>query len=148
VLIAAVAAAVFALDYLSKRYVSMHMTPGESLRVIPHVFHVTYVRNAGAAFGLLQHQTPFFILVSLAVVGLIIAYGRTAARGDPWLGVALGLLLGGALGNLLDRLLYGTVVDFLDFRVWPVFNVADAAITVGGAVFAVLLLTRGRSGEA
>lgn len=146
-LIAIVAAAVFLADFLSKRYVATHMTPGQSVPVLGPVFHITYVRNAGAAFGLLQHQTLFFIVVSLVVVGLIITYGRAAARGDAWLGVALGLLLGGALGNLLDRVLYGTVVDFLDFRVWPVFNLADSAITVGGAIFVYLLFTRSKAGE-
>lgn len=143
-LIALIAAVVFALDYVSKRYIATHMTPGQSIPVVGRYLHITYVRNAGAAFGMLQHQTLFFILVSLVVVGLIVSYGRTAARGDVWLSIALGLLLGGALGNLLDRLLYGTVIDFIDFRVWPVFNLADSAITLGGIIFVVLLLQRDR----
>jgi signal peptidase II len=138
--IAAVAALVFAADFGSKWLVARRMWPGESIPVVPGMFHITYVRNAGAAFGLLQHQTAVFVAVTVVVIALIVAYGRQAARGEPLLTLALGLQLGGAVGNLLDRLRGGSVVDFLDFRVWPVFNLADSAIVAGGALFAWFLL--------
>ena len=134
------AACVFVLDAASKWLVQTRMVPGQSLAVIPGFFYITYVRNAGAAFGLLQGQTALFIAVAIAVVALIATYGRRMARHHTSIGFALGLQLGGAMGNLVDRVVYGRVVDFLDFRIWAfVFNVADAAIVVGGALFAVAL---------
>ncbi len=139
-LIGVVAVAVFLLDLLSKNWVATHMTPGQSIPVIPGFFYITYWRNAGAAFGILQNQTLLFIVITLVVIALILTYGRHAARHSRVLGVAFGLQLGGALGNLVDRLLYARVIDFLDFRVWPfIFNVADMAIVIGGALFAVTL---------
>ena len=136
-----VAALVFVLDYLSKNWVATHMTPGESRPVIPGFLYLTYIRNAGAAFGLLQGQTLLFLVITVAVIVLILTYGRRAARHSPLLGFAFGLQLGGALGNLLDRLLYAQVIDFIAFHVWPfIFNVADASIVVGGALFALVVL--------
>ncbi len=140
-LIGAVAAVVFVCDLLTKRWVSTHMRPGESIRVIPGLFSITYLRNRGAAFGLLQGQTLLFVVITLVVIALILTYGRRAARSVPLLGVAFGLQLGGALGNLLDRLLYARVIDFLQVRGFPfIFNVADAGITLGGALFAWVIL--------
>jgi signal peptidase II len=141
-IIAVVAALIFALDRVTKTLVQTRMFSGESIPLIPGLVRITYIRNAGAAFGLLQHQTLFFIAVTIAVVILIITYGRRASHGQPLLAIALGLQLGGALGNLVDRLRVGTVVDFIDFyRVWPfIFNVADAAIVIGGLLFAWILI--------
>ncbi len=132
-----VALAVFLLDWFSKSWVAAHLLPGQSITLIPGFFSLTLVENSGAAFGLLQRQTLLFIVIALLVAVLILTYGRAAARNHPWLGVAFGLLLGGAVGNLVDRIWQGRVIDFLDFHVWPfVFNFADAAIVVGGALFA------------
>lgn len=129
--------AVFLLDWASKHWIATHLLPGASITVIPGFFSLTLVENSGAAFGLLQRQTLLFVVIALMVVGLIVTYGRAAARRQPALGIALGLLLGGAVGNLVDRILHGRVIDFLDFHVWPfVFNFADAAIVIGGAIFA------------
>jgi signal peptidase II len=141
-IIAVLAAFVFVLDRVTKTLVQTRMASGASIPVIPGLLRITYTRNAGAAFGLLQHQTLFFIAVTVAVVILIVTYGGRAARGQPALAVALGLQLGGALGNLVDRLRVGTVVDFIDFyRIWPfIFNVADAALVTGGLLFALILI--------
>jgi len=141
-IIAVVAALVFALDRVTKTLVQTRMESGTSIPLIPGLLRVTYIHNAGAAFGLLQHQTIFFVIVTLAVVALIVFYGGKTARSQPALAVALGLMLGGALGNLLDRLRAGTVVDFIDFyRIWPfIFNIADASIVVGGLIFAWMLM--------
>ena len=136
-----VAAAVFIVDLLTKQWVSTHLQAGQSIQVIPGLFSLTYVSNAGAAFGLLQNQTLLFIAITVVVVALIVTYGRRAARHQPLLGLAFGMQLGGALGNLLDRLLYARVIDFLDVRGFPyVFNIADSAIVVGGILFALVVL--------
>ncbi len=117
------------------------MVPGQNITVIPHLFSITYIRNAGAAFGILQRQTLLFIVITLVVIGLILTYGRKMSAAWPALAVALGLQLGGALGNLWDRIVYGRVVDFINIHLWPyIFNVADSAIVIGGIVFAVLLM--------
>jgi signal peptidase II len=144
-IIAIVAALVFALDRVTKTLVQTQMRGTASIPLIPGLLRITPIRNAGAAFGLLQHQTLFFIAVTAVVVVLIVTYGGRAARGQSLLAVALGLQLGGALGNLYDRLLHGTVVDFIDFyRIWPfIFNLADAAIVVGGCLFAWILIRQG-----
>ena len=140
-LITLIAAAVFACDVATKYLVASHMRPGDSLPVVPGFFYITYIHNAGAAFGLLQNQTLLFLVITAAVIALILTYGRRVARSAPILGVAFGLQLGGALGNLLDRLLYARVIDFIDFKVWPfIFNVADMAIVIGGALFALVVL--------
>lgn len=140
-LIGLIACAVLVADLLSKHWVAAHLVPGQSVPVLPGVLWLNYVRNSGAAFGLLQGQTFLFVVIAVAVVTLILTWGLRAARGVPLLALAFGLQLGGALGNLVDRLLYGQVIDFIQIRGFPfVFNVADMAITVGGALFALLVL--------
>lgn len=125
------------VDQASKYLITSRMYHGESLAVFPPVFYITYVLNPGAAFGMLANQTTFFIVVSLLVIiGVSVGY-RYLPRERVWTHVALGLVVGGALGNLIDRVRLGLVIDFLDFRVWPVFNLADTAI-VTGAVLLVL----------
>ncbi|MHB1042555.1 MAG: signal peptidase II [Eubacteriales bacterium] len=134
--------AVFLLDQGTKMLVQLAMYHGESIPVAPPVFYVTYILNPGAAFGLLAHQTELFISVTvLLVVGVILGYKRLR-DGQILIKVALGLIVGGALGNLVDRLRYGMVVDFLDFRVWPVFNLADSAIVVGAFLLAWQILRK------
>jgi signal peptidase II len=125
-----VAAAVFLVDQLSKSLVVHFLWPLGSLHLVGFLY-LTYVENRGAAFGVLQNQTLFFIIVgALVVAGLALTYRRIGAV-PPVMSVCLGLQLGGALGNLVDRLRQGYVVDFVDLTWWPVFNVADTAIVVG-----------------
>lgn len=119
------------LDQLSKEIVQLFMWEGQSIPLIPRVFHLTYVRNPGAAFGILAYQTRFFIGVALLVVLGVCWASWRLARDQRLARFSLGLIMGGSLGNLIDRLRFGLVVDFLDFRVWPVFNLADAAIVTG-----------------
>ena len=135
-----VAILVLALDRLTKWYISTHMEIGQSIPVIPHVFHITYIRNPGAAFGLWASQAGLFVIITVVVVVLIIVFARHVGPGQTLLRFALGLELGGALGNLYDRVLGGAVIDFLDFRVWPVFNLADTAIVTGGFLFILYLV--------
>lgn len=119
------------LDRLTKALVVAQFSLGESLPLIPSVFHLTYVQNTGAAFGLLKGYSWLFIGLSIVVVVWIVweLFGKQPiSRLLIWGG---SLIIGGALGNLIDRLQWSYVVDFIDFRVWPVFNVADSAITLG-----------------
>lgn len=126
-----IALVVFAADQLSKVWVMRTFIPGETRVLIPRIFHLTYVQNPGAAFGLLAHRTTFFIVASLVMILFIIFSERLLDRRYSLCRLALALQLGGALGNLFDRLRTGYVVDFLDFRIWPVFNLADTAIVLG-----------------
>jgi signal peptidase II len=132
------AALVLVADQLTKAWLTSFLAPGESVRVVDDLLRLVHGQNAGGLFGLLQGQALPFALVSLVVVGLIVGYHARSGR-NPYLSVTLGLLLGGALGNLLDRLRLGYVVDFVDAGIgsvrWYTFNVADAAISL-----AILLL--------
>jgi signal peptidase II len=132
------ALAVVVVDQATKALVTAALRPGESRPILDDLVRIVFSQNSGALFGLFKDNALVFGIVSLAVIGLIVAYhGRTA--GSTYMTVTLGLLLGGAVGNMLDRLRLGYVVDFVDggigtFR-WYTFNVADAAISV-----AILLL--------
>src|SRR3979409_710976 len=121
------------------------------LPVVGDYLRFTYVENRGAAFGLLQDQTAFFVFVACLVVVVIAASYRYLPRSGFRLHLALGLQLGGALGNLIDRIRQGYVVDFVDFGYrsnwWPVFNVADSAIVVGVVLLALNALSPSTTGE-
>ncbi len=127
------------LDQISKYLVTSALRLHESVPVINGIFHLTVVHNRGAAFGLLKNQVYLFILTAFAAILLIFFHLRKHTGVSAYT-VGLSLILAGAVGNLIDRLRFGYVLDFLDFRVWPVFNVADSAITVGAclAVWATL----------
>ena len=125
---------VFVIDQLVKHLVVSTMHLGQSFPVIKGIFHITYVLNPGAAFGMLEHQRWFFIVVALAAVVLGVFFYRKLQQESILMRSGAGLLLGGAVGNLADRIQSGLVVDFLDFRVWPVFNIADIAICAGAGI--------------
>lgn len=126
------------LDQASKLWITSHLAPGQSFPL--GFILITYVRNSGAAFGLLANQNLLIIFAVLIGVAAIILYYAYPPFQTNWTRVSLGLLLGGAVGNLVDRLRFGFVVDFIDLRVWPVFNVADSAITTGICILAFYLL--------
>jgi signal peptidase II len=132
------AASILAADQLTKAWLTSFLAPGESVRVVGDLLRLVHGQNAGGLFGLFQGQALPFALVSIVVVGLLVGYHWRSGR-NPYLSITLGLLLGGALGNLLDRLRLGYVVDFVDAGIgstrWYTFNVADAAIS-----FAIVLL--------
>lgn len=129
------------LDQITKIYILRNFKLHESLLVIQDFFHITYIRNTGAAFGIFQdaHETfrkIFFLTLPPIVMGIIFIMIRGLASGIRLQNLALSLIFGGALGNYIDRLKFGYVVDFLDFhykRVWsyPAFNVADMSIVIG-----------------
>lgn len=123
--------AVVILDQFSKYIVVENMALGESIPIIEEVFHLTYILNPGAAFGMFAHNRLFFIAIAVIVIGIII-WARKEILASPWeVKAGCGLFLGGAIGNLIDRVRQGLVIDFFDFRIWPVFNIADIAICIG-----------------
>ena len=132
------AAVVVVLDQLTKAWLTSFLAPGQSVNVVGDLLRLVHSQNNGGLFGMFSGQALPFALVSLVVVGLIVLYHARGGR-DPYLSITLGLLLGGALGNLADRIRLGYVVDFVDAGLgdlrWYTFNVADAAIS-----FAILLL--------
>ncbi|MCC5465043.1 signal peptidase II [Pelosinus baikalensis] len=130
------------MDQLSKFYIQTHMTLGMSIPVIDDIFHITYVLNPGAAFGLFEHQTLFFLIVAVSLVSAAIYFYPRIPKKYSLLRFGTGLLVGGAIGNVIDRIKTGYVIDFFDFRIWPVFNIADAAIVcgVGCIVFTMVYL--------
>jgi signal peptidase II len=134
----ALALAVFVADQVSKRLIQGSLRPGESIPAIPGVLRISYTRNDGGAFGILGGQSGLLLIGSAVAVAVVL---WMLLQGPPARATALGcgLILGGAAGNLLDRLIAGDVVDFLDLefwplRQWPVFNAADVAIVLGVAV--------------
>ena len=133
------------MDQITKFWAVSFLSLGESLPLFPEVFHLTLVYNTGIAFGFFRHhQSLLFILITLSLIflflwGLRIHSARKSQASVHW---GLGLILGGALGNWIDRLRLGAVIDFLDFRIWPVFNLADSAITIGVCWYMIRLLLR------
>jgi len=129
------------LDQITKQAVLNRFFLGESISVIPSLFNLTYVRNKGAAFGFLHSapeafRTPFFLavpVIAIFVIGYLFYQLKETEKSSAW---ALSLILSGAIGNLIDRVRFGYVVDFLDFYYepwghWPAFNIADSAIVIG-----------------
>ena len=133
VLIAAVAIVAFALDQYTKHLVVSSFLPGESRIVIPRLLKWTYERNVHGAFGLFGSNGVLLIVMAIAVLIVFWLSFRDAAARSRLVCVAFGLIVGGAIGNIFDRVHFGYVVDFVDFyRIWPdIFNVGDTCITIG-----------------
>ena len=134
------------LDRFSKIYFSHSLALGESWPVLRGIFHITLVNNTGIAFGLFKNQGIVFIIIPLIAIVLLIFniyyYRNNQENLSRTYIVAFSLILGGAIGNLIDRIYLGYVIDFLDFRVWPVFNIADASISVGILLLAIHYVSR------
>ncbi|MGE0526903.1 MAG: signal peptidase II [Bdellovibrionales bacterium] len=143
-----------ALDQVVKIYVHANFALGESVPVIPDIFHITYVRNTGAAFGVFRDASAlfrnlFFLSMPPIAMVIILFMLKSVANTDRWQIFSLSLIFGGALGNYIDRLRFGYVIDFLDFHykdVWsyPAFNVADSAIVSGVCLLLVMMTVRER----
>jgi len=131
------------LDLGSKWWMSQVLTYSESISVLPGFFQLTLVHNTGGAFGLFANQTFVFVVLSIITIFFLLGLYRAYASKSKWLVWPIGLVLGGAVGNLIDRVRYGYVVDFLDFFVkdwhWPAFNLADSCICVGLGILAFYL---------
>ena len=144
------------LDQVTKLWIDASMALHASFPVIDGFFNITYVRNPGAAFGFLAGAAPvfrtlFFLAVTVAAIVLILYYlYKTPSRG-PFLTISLALILSGALGNMIDRVRLGEVIDFLDVYIgtthWPAFNVADSAICVGAAIMFWVMVKDGKEKE-
>lgn len=146
------------LDQLTKTLVDNRLSYADRVPVIEGFFYLTHVRNTGAAFGLFSDSSEpmrmaFFVGISVVAIGIIFSFFRKLAPGERLSSLALGLILGGAVGNLIDRVARGEVVDFLHFRLWggyswPDFNLADSFIVVGVALLVLELLASEGEGRA
>ena len=145
----AIALVIVALDQITKAVVLKTMPLYQSITVIPGFFSLTHIHNPGGAFGFLAQQSPtirlaVFLIASTAAIVLVFYFYATTPDTHPWLSLAFALIFSGAIGNLIDRVRFGIVVDFLDFYIgnahWPAFNVADSAITIGITVFVIHLV--------
>jgi signal peptidase II len=135
---------VILLDQWTKWLIVASMEIGESVKVIDDIFHITSHRNRGAAWGMLEGQFWLFYIITAVVVVALVYFMQTEAKGKPLMKTSLAILLGGAIGNFIDRLFRGEVVDFIQTFIFgyhfPIFNIADAALTIGvlllfGAMF-------------
>lgn len=134
------------LDQITKSIVKKFLPVGASIPVIKNVLHLTSVRNFGAAFGILKNQALFFISISsFAIIFILLMFyydRKFKIIKNLSLRTAMAMILAGAIGNLIDRLKFGYVIDFIDVRIWPVFNIADTFITIG-AIFLLFEMVRG-----
>ena len=139
------------LDQVTKILVLHSMPLHDSISIIPGFFSLTHVHNPGGAFGFMaQNSSPLrhwlFLLAAFFALGMILYFYHQTPRTHPFFGFALALIFGGAIGNLIDRLRFGEVVDFLDVYIgsmhWPTFNVADSAVTVGVIIFLFHVITK------
>ncbi len=131
------------IDRFSKFLCQRYLAPLGSVPLIEGVFHLTYVQNTGAAFGMFQGANWLFIPVIVLTAAFLIYLMWTLRYAGDFMRLSIALILGGALGNLMDRVMLGYVVDFLDFRVWPVFNIADSCIVIGSILLGYRVLVKG-----
>jgi signal peptidase II len=140
------ACVILIIDQLSKLFILKNFHPGQSIPVIKGVFHISFVYNRGVAFGIFSKASnSTFIWISCVaivfIICILIFYQQLFRKNRPML-VSFSLILSGAIGNLIDRIRLGFVVDFLDLRIWPVFNIADIAITSGTVLLLLQILQR------
>lgn len=128
------------LDQVSKYMVHSKFFVNESIPMIKNIFHLTYVQNVGAAFGILENQKIFFVAITILVISGIVVFIRKQKDIHTMVLISFSLIVGGAIGNLIDRMRFGYVIDFFDFRIWPVFNVADVSIVVGAILLSYYLI--------
>lgn len=134
------AAATLLLDRGTKALVHEFMRPSQSVQILGDILQLTRVENAGAAFGMLQGRQLFLAVVGSIVIVAVAVYMWRARPRQPWVLFALGLVAGGSIGNLIDRVTTGVVVDFVEVSFWPVFNVADSAVVVGTIILVAYVL--------
>ena len=136
-LAASISSVIVILDFLTKRLIVAYVSPFEGIKILPFL-QIVYVENSGAAFGIFRSMgTSFFVVISFVAISVIIIYLSKLGKGLEF--YAMSFVLGGAAGNLIDRLRTGKVVDFIDVFVgkwhWPAFNIADSALTIGMILF-------------
>jgi signal peptidase II len=144
-----IVAGIILIDQVTKALITQRFLLHENLEIIPGFFDLTYIRNTGGAFGLLAGEpswsrTGLFLVVACIALAIILYLYKRIPPGKPWLEAGLAMTFGGAVGNIIDRVRCGDVVDFLDFHIgtlhWPAFNVADSCISVGVGIFCFYLL--------
>ncbi len=144
--LAVIAGGIVIADQVTKYIILREVGLHASIPVIPGFFHITHIQNPGGAFGFLANQSAMvrgilFLFVSTLAVGLVLWFYHKTPPTHRWLAAGFALIVGGAIGNLIDRVRFGKVVDFLDFFIrgwhWPAFNVADSAITIGITIFII-----------
>ena len=142
---------IIAIDQWTKWLIVKSMEIGDSIPVIENVLHITSHRNRGAAWGMLEGQFWLFYIITAVVVVGIIYFMQTDAKNKPLMRIALATLLGGAIGNFIDRLFRGEVVDFVQVFIgsyrFPIFNVADAALTIGVVMLLIAMMQDERKGK-
>lgn len=156
-LLASIGGVIISLDQLTKTYIHTRFTLGESYTIIPNFFDITYIRNPGAAFGILAtaptaFRETFFAIIPILAVVLIIGLIRQTAEDQKLSIISLSLVFGGAIGNYIDRLRFKYVIDFLYFHYkdvfyYPAFNVADSAIVVGIVILITQMLLQKKAGN-
>lgn len=129
------------MDQLVKRIIVANLSLAQTIPVIQDIFHITYIRNTGAAFSLMDGMQWFLVLfpvlLVVAAVAFLLIKGKSA---HPLLLVSVSMIAGGGIGNLIDRIAYGYVVDFFDFRIFPIFNVADIFVCIGCGLMILYVL--------
>ncbi|MCT4606416.1 MAG: signal peptidase II [Marinisporobacter sp.] len=128
------------IDQISKWMIQSKFLINESMPIIKNIFHLTYVQNFGAAFGILKQQKIFFVVMTIFVIGGIVIFLKKQKNLHKLVPYSLSLIVGGAIGNLIDRVRLGYVVDYFDFRIWPVFNIADISIVIGAVLLSYYLI--------
>lgn len=147
--LAIITAIIVVTDQITKGMILRNVPMYESIPIIPGFMNITHIHNPGGAFGIFAGQSPLirkilFLFVSSAAVCFVFYIYRNTPRSFSLLQTSFGLIFAGAIGNLIDRIRFGTVIDFLDFHIktwhWPAFNVADSAITIGVTIFVIHFL--------
>ena len=131
------------LDQALKSWIRTNMTIGQSIPVIQNIFHITYIENLGAAFGILANQRILFLILTALITGIMVYLYLNLRNKKSVAALSLGLVISGAIGNFIDRFIQGTVTDMFDFRIWPVFNIADICICIGIALLCYILIFKG-----
>ncbi|MCQ2008886.1 MAG: signal peptidase II [Sporolactobacillus sp.] len=144
----ALAFIVLLIDQLSKWLVVHNMAIGQSTPIVPGFFYLTSIRNNGAAWSILEGQFVFFFIITIVVLAVVVYYMQKLGRKQPILGTSLGLIIGGTLGNFIDRLFRGEVVDFIHVYIvrynFPVFNLADSSLFIGVVLLIIYLFLDGK----
>jgi signal peptidase II len=151
--LALITGTIIVLDLITKALILKHVPLHNTISVIPGFFNIIHIQNPGGAFGFMANQgsgvrSVLFLFVSSIAIGVIFYFYKTTPAKEKWLTTSLSLIFGGAIGNLIDRIRFGQVVDFLDVYIkhlhWPAFNVADSAITIGITIFIFQILFKNK----
>ena len=135
--------ALLLLDQIVKYAVRTNMVQGQSIPIISGIFHLTYIENPGAAFGILSNHRILFLVMTAAITGIMFYLYLQLRNKKSLTAFSLALVISGAIGNFIDRFFQGTVTDMFDFQIWPIFNIADICICVGLALLCYLLIFKG-----